>query len=456
MSEIDPHFKCAVVGGGISGIAAAHFLQMRNVDVEIVEQGGALGGRIGSARLGERTIDLGGKNIGRKYMLFRAFAASLGEYGYEPFGINSSRVRHGKIVTLDSSRRWRSTLNFLRDCPKGDVVRFASWAAHVMVNEENRFLGSPFFNALARRLDDAPLALHFGRHFSQAVLRSISVRMNGAEPNEVYAGNFGTNIGMWLDTYDQLRDGMATLVQAFSQRFAPRLSSRVEELIVSDGRVVGLRIVRANGAHEVREYDHVVLATPAATSARLIRDALPDVAAQLDRVRYFPVMVLVAEYKRDIFSSAVRALTFGQDEPLSNAGAYGIDARHIVRYTLSGRTARALLEEGLPADDLLGIAEGILNRHIPVKSHERRAYVAHLFDPGLCAYAPHHARVLDALRNVPRGIGGLHLTGDYVCGASIEACMRAAHETVAGIDTQFRKQHAVWHPSQHSLEGAAP
>jgi oxygen-dependent protoporphyrinogen oxidase len=126
-----------------------------------------------------------------------------------------------------------------------------------------------------------------------------------------------------------------------------------------------------------------------------------------------------------------------------------------VRYTLSGRAARPLIERGVPVETLLDIAESILDRHIAVKRHERRAFVARAFDPGLCAYAPHHERVLEALEAVPRTIGGLHLTGDYVRGASIEACMRAARETVARIETKARHGRDVAQPSGYPVEDAA-
>ncbi|MGU7811566.1 protoporphyrinogen/coproporphyrinogen oxidase [Burkholderia sp. AW49-1] len=454
MTGIERHPRCAVVGGGISGIAAAHFLRLRNIDVEIIEKDASLGGRVGAAQLGWRTIDLGGKNIGHRYALFRAFAASLGAYGYEPFGINSSRVRNGKIVTLDSTRRWRSTFNFLRDCPKTDIARFAYLSAHVLANERNRYLGSPFFNSLARRYDDSPLARAFSSNFCNAMLRPMSVRMNGAEPDEVYTGNIGTNLGMWFDSYDQLRDGMARLLEDFGRTVPALFSLFVDALIVRDGRVAGVRVMDANGETHTRDYDEVVLAMPATASARLIRDALPKTVAALDQIRYFPVLVLIAEYKRDIFSPAVRALTFGPDEPLSNAGAYGIDTRNIVRYTFSGRAARVLIERGLPNEALLEIAESILGRYIAVKGHERQAFVARTFDPGLCAYAPHQQRVLEAVEAVPRTIGGLHLTGDYVRGASIEACMRAARETVSRIEAKAYPARNIASPGGDPLEDA--
>lgn len=424
----------AVVGGGISGIAAAHFLRARNIGVEIFEKDAVLGGRVGSGKLGKRSIDFGGKNIGHRYHLFRSFVRSLGDFRFEPFGINSSRVRNGRIVTLDSSRRLRSTFHFLRDCPKSDVFKLARLCANVLIDDRNRFLGAPYFSALARRHDGMPLASHFSQYFCNAVVRAMSVRMNGAEPDEVYLGNFGTNLGMWLDTYDQLQSGMGSVLQAFERTTRVHLGTRVDELIVRGGRVAGLRVTDRNGKSSERQFDGVVLATPAVTAAGLLRAVAPELAAALDAVRYFPVMVAIAEYNRDIFSPEVRALVFGPEEPLSNAGAYGIESRNIVRYTFSGRTARPLLEQVANPEHLVEKAEATLDRYIAVKPHERRDFVTRLFNPGLCAYSAQHERVLSAVESAPRHLKGLVLTGDYVRGASIEACMQAAKHAVAQVE----------------------
>ena len=426
----ESHVKWAVVGGGISGIAAAYFLRERGVNAEIIEKDATLGGRIGSGRIGPRSIDFGGKNIGRHYKLFRDFSRSLGDYTYEPFGINSSRVRNGKIVTLDSSRRFRSTFNFLRDCPKRDVLLLAYLCAHVLINKNNRYLGSRFFSALGERHDKTPLDMIFSRHFCNAAVRPMSVRMNGAEPDEIYLGNFGTNIGMWLDSYDQLQSGMSTLLDAFQHTARLLLGTRVDQLLMQNNRIAGLRLTHADGTTEEREYDNVILATPACVTADLVRHVDASLADALSRIKYYPVMVAIAEYQRDIFSPEVRALVFGPQDPLSNAGAYGVTCRNIVRYTFSGRAARAMIEEGISPECFIELGETTLNRYIPVKANERRAFVSRLFDPGLCAYGPYHARILDAIDHASRSICNLFITGDYIRGASIEACMQASKATV--------------------------
>jgi len=423
----------AVVGGGVSGIAAAWFLDRRGFDVEVIEREGSLGGRIGSCRLGDRWLDFGGKNIGRRYHRFRRFTASLGDNPYEYFGINSSQVRDGKIVTFDSNRRWRSMFELLRHCSAGDVARFARLLLRVKWSEDNGYLGSDYFNALGRRLDARPASAYFSSEFARRVLRPMTVRMNGAEPDEVYMGNLGSNIRMVLDSFDQLERGMNRVLDQFGRAFTVRLGERVDSLLVHDGRAVGLRVTGAAGETEERRYRGVVLATPAPIAASLVEPVAPELAHRLRAVSYYPVALVLAQYDRPVFSPEVRALVFDAGEVLSNAGSYGAGDLDLVRYTFSGKAARAFLAGESDEEAWLERGEQALGRYIPVDRRERRDFVARRFDLGLCAYTPDCGRFAAGLEEGLRGLSGLYLTGDYLRGSSIEACFRAAESSTSRI-----------------------
>jgi oxygen-dependent protoporphyrinogen oxidase len=423
----------AVVGGGISGIAVSYLLRRRGIGSEILERSDSLGGRIGSCRLGERLLDLGGKNIGRRYHRFREFTAACGDHPYEYFGINSSQVRDGRIVTFDSRRRWAGLLGLARRCSRRDLVRFARMCLAIRRDQANGFLGSSYFDALAERLDDPPARSYFGDEFCRRIVRPMSVRMNGAEPDEIYVGNLGSNLRMVLDSYDQLALGMERVLEQFGQTATLRLGERVESLVVRAGRIAGLRVAGRRGAVEERFYDGIVLATPAAASAEIAAPTAGRLAELLRRVRYFPVALVLAEYARDVFTPEVRALVFDEDEPLSNAGSYGVHDLNVVRYTFSGRLARPYLRGDVDMESLLRLGEERLNRHIPVDSRERRRFVGRVFDPGLCAYTPHYRRFAGELQDELRALPGLYLAGDYLSGASIEACFHAAEKCVAAI-----------------------
>jgi oxygen-dependent protoporphyrinogen oxidase len=132
----------------------------------------------------------------------------------------------------------------------------------------------------------------------------------------------------------------------------------------------------------------------------------------------------------------MRALVFPPDEALSNAGVYGVDDRHIVRYTFSGAAARPLLANAPDVADLLERGERALSRYVPVDRCERVAFVGKVISTGLCAYARDQAGFVAGLeRELPR-LPGLELTGDYLQGASIEACFRASLACTARLSAR--------------------
>lgn len=421
--------RIGVVGGGLSGMAAAWMLDRAGFDVELIERDPHVGGRSQSGALGERSVTFGGKNIGHRYSLFREFTAAMGDNPYEPFGINASPVIDGEVRTFDGNRRVRSFGRFARDARPQDILRVAPLAARVARAEQHRFLGSDYFAAVGRRHDHRPLSTWFSERFASTVLRAITVRMNGAEPDEVWLGNFGSNLGMLLDSYDQLTHGVARVAEQFEARYRVRTDTEVTELVWdAEGAARGV-MVRAPGGEELRlDYDGIVLALPAGAAARLVRGRDPLLSAHLAEVRYCPGAVALVEYDRSVFSRAVRGLAFPAGSPLSNAGAYGVEDRHIVRYTFSGRAARSWLGEGFDPEALVAEAEGQVAAHLPVHDASRLRIVARQWPTAYCAYVADHASWRAQLAARVAAVRGLELTGDYLRGVSIEACFRAARD----------------------------
>ena len=438
MSQSD---RWIIVGGGASGLAAAFFLEQRGLESTIVERDCMLGGRMGTVKLGDRALDCGGKNIGKKYKLFRQFAASIGTYPFEYFGLNSSQVIDGKVKTFEGRARWRTLVDLTRGVAATDVLRFGHLVWRVKADESAGYLGSALSRGLARRFDDRPASHYFSREFGRRVLRPMSVRMNGAEPDEIYVGNLGSNVRMILDTYEQFQHGLAPLLHDVALRYDVRFNAVVESLLVRRGRTCGVRVRSADGSTTDIHGAGVILATPAHTSATLLEPIVPGVAEQLRRVAYHPVTLIVAEYDRPIFTSTVRAFVFGDDEAVSNAGAYGINDLNLVRYTFSGRTARQSIAKDVAAEQLLTAGEAALAKYVPFDTAWRRRFVARQFRPGLCAYAPHHGRLLDRITRELTAAPGLYLTGDYIQGASIEACFRSASACVNRLAQE--QEHAA-------------
>jgi oxygen-dependent protoporphyrinogen oxidase len=429
--------RVAVVGSGASGLAAAFNLENAGFSVDLIESEPVLGGRFGVAMLGDRPVMMGGKNIGRKYTAFRAFTEALGRHPYDEFGINTSRVKDGELQALDSSKRAKSLGNVLKMASPRDLARLIGLAVRIKRDDANRFLGSPLFTKLSESHDAEPLSAHFGPDAVGNLLRPMTVRMNGAEPDEVYLGTFGTNLSLVLDTFDQLAHGIQPVLDAMARRVTVRLHSRVENLLVEDGRVVGLRVAENGSAAIDLPYDGVVLATPAYAAADVLRSELPECSTRLDGVSYFPTTVALVEYDRPVFSTGVRALAM-DDGPCSNAGAYGREDRHIVRYTFSGREARTPAPSAEQIAAWIDEGEQRLREFIPESRPAHRVdTVSRHWSRAYCGYVPFHGRFLSALRRDLAPVPGLALAGDYLKGVSIEACFRSGEQAAGEISERM-------------------
>jgi protoporphyrinogen/coproporphyrinogen III oxidase len=414
--------RVLVIGSGISGMSAALHLSERGFQIEVLERDDQIGGRFGVDVLGDRPVMTGGKNIGHNYTEFRKVIDALGSHAWEPFGINASRVVDGEVVTLDSTHMFSSLRHTLQVASPLDIARLIKPAARILMNRANGFLDSPYFTELGRRRDEQPLSAHFGPKITRNLLRPMTIRMNGAEPDEVHLGTFGTNLSMLLDTYEQLTDGIQPVLAEFARRIQVTTSADVHGLIVTSGRVTGVR-VEIDGVLTDRSCDAVVLATPAHAAAKLLRSTHERLSERLTRVRYFPSTVALIEYERPFFEPNVRALVM-DGGPCTNVGAYGADDRHIARYTFSGRHARV---EPTPEtlEGWIDDAERLVAGYLEINPGRRAATITHYWPFAYCAYGPFYGDLLADVHSLMADIDGLDLCGDYLLGVNLEACSRS-------------------------------
>ncbi|MCG8343328.1 MAG: FAD-dependent oxidoreductase [Chlorobiales bacterium] len=426
--------KVAVIGGGISGIASAYYLNQHHVDVDLYDAAESIGGRIGSGFLDDRPVDFGGKNIGRKYKRFRSFVSDYGDLPFEYFGFNTSQVIGRKIIKINKEKAGLYNLIrlFYLSGLKG-FVRLYPLVQAVKSDYKQGALNSSYFNHVADQNDHHSLSVFFGKRCARYLIRPVTVRMNGAEPDECYPGNFGSNLALALDSYEQLQGGMSGLLQAFStgtSRTRVFTGYNVHRLEFDPGSSNVIIKCYNKAKNEELEYKKVLLALPAKEAAPLFKYSLPELSEPLETVMYYPVAVAIAKYQKDVFQSDLRAMVFDNSSLLSNAGAYGINDLDLVRYTFSGIAARKLISSETNSENVISIAEEIIEKYFNVKGNTRESYVYKYLDPGLCAYSPYHYKLLEKIEHILNPFRNISLAGDYWRGASIEACFRSAEEAV--------------------------
>ncbi|MBN1928396.1 MAG: FAD-dependent oxidoreductase [Chlorobiaceae bacterium] len=431
--------RIAVIGGGISGIASAFYLTRHNVSVDLFESDEQLGGRAGSEKMLDRWVDFGGKNIGRQYKRFREFAKSCGNPDFEYFGINTSQLINGRIVSLNrDGAKFYNLLKLIKLCGIPGVVKLYPHIKAILDDRTQGVLCSDYFSKLSERLDHVTLAEYLNKPCVNNIIRPITIRMNGAEPEECYPGNFGSNLALAVDSYEQLITGMYELVNTFISSVTEPGKLRV----LKGHRVTAIRkdqnTIRLEYRHqdltETNSYDRVISALPAHNLASLLEEQTPVAARLLRKIRYYPVGIAIVKYRNEVFPKERRAMIFDRNTALSNAGAYGLNDLDIVRYTFSGKTARKDISENSAPEKVIGFGEKITAPYFNIIDNPREAFVYRYFSKGLCAYASKHHLLLESIdEHISKHLPGLTATGDYRRGASIEACFRAASECVDNV-----------------------
>jgi oxygen-dependent protoporphyrinogen oxidase len=426
--------KTAVIGGGISGIASAYYLNRQGIPVDLYEADLHPGGRIGSQCLDGHWLDFGGKNIGKRYRRFRGFIDSLGGMEFEYFGFNTSQLLDGRVVSINKeSAGWFNILRFFQLCGVPGFLKLLPMAISIQKEHDQGFLNTPYFNAVAGRSDHDTLAAYFSERCISHVIRPVTVRMNGAEPDECYPGNFGSNLALLLDSYEQLTESMFGMIGRFvdaSPLTRVLAGYRVTSLCRQAGSGTVTVDYESSGVPHQAEYERVVAALPAAQLWPLFGSDDAEAVRLLRQVLYFPVAVAVVKYRDRVFQDDRRAMVFDRRFPLSNAGAYGIGDLDLVRYTFSGREARKVIMPATDPQDVIATGERIIKPYFAIDGNRRESFLYRYLPVGLCAYSQYHSRLLAGLDRMFRPERGLVLTGDYWRGASIEACFTAAFEAV--------------------------
>lgn len=309
--------RVVIVGGGISGLATAHYIQSRlgdQVKLTLIEAGPKLGGKVSTESFGGHQVD-----VGPDALLVRvpAMAALLEDLGFGDQLVAPStlgayiwsrsqlrRIPTGtmfgvpdRLVSLLKSRLLsplglaRAALDLvLPRRPASDDPSIADLVAPR--------LGSQVFDRLVEPLLGG---VHAGR------ATELSARSTVPEIAALAAKNRSLYLGLLRlrrhakpksggPVLVTLAGGLGRLVEALTERLADadlRVNSAVR-LVAREGD--GYRVELVDG--ESITADAVVLATPAYASAGLLADMAPEIAAVLGEVPYVDVATIWLAYPR--------------------------------------------------------------------------------------------------------------------------------------------------------------
>jgi len=474
--------RVAVVGGGISGLTAAHRLRtlLPGAAVTVLEQRGRLGGVL-------RTVDLAGLpyDVGAEAFLWRRPEVRdlLDELGLEgqvvhPAGAAPSARAGGVTVPLPtgtllgvptSATRLAGVLS-----PAGVAVasaerdRFLRWEEGGDV-ALGPLLRRRFGDELVDRLADPLLGGVYAGQVDalglRATMPALAAALDAGAPSLTAAADRATtpapaspgvhqresvtSAGRTTPgdqagekpepVFGALRGGYATLVDALADGADVRLSTTVRTLYrLADGWRLGL-----GPGQDDLDVDAVVLAVPAPAAARLLADVVQTAATAAGEIELASSVVVALAYRAaDAASLPVTSgVLVATGEPVSIKAAthssrkwpHLVSADGLVRLRTS--LGRFREEATLQVDDAELVARSRADLAAltgitadPVAVHVQR------WGGGLPQYAVGHVDRVRAIEDAVAAVPGLALAGAALHGVGVPACVgtaRGAAERIA-------------------------
>lgn len=441
----------AVVGGGVSGLATAYDLTRRGHKVAVLERQVYAGGKAVSERIDGFLMEHGPTTLdGRS-----AAAVELSrDAGLDPLRCEMSSgvryrylVRDGNLCRIPIHPAGFITAPYLS---LGARLRFMSEVLvppHSCGEDETvaefcgRRFGSEFVDRVIDPLVGGLYAGRAGELSMKAVFPAIvqMVEEHGSITRGVFRSRLagrkmpGRRIFTW-------RDGIGTLPNRLAEKLGPAIATGVAVRRIRP-LAGGFRLETGRG--DVLTARAVVLATQPHVAASLLDGFDADGAQAAGSIVMPPLAVVFLGYRRDQVehpldgmgyltpASERRALTGAIFSSTVFPGRAPNGYVALTAYIGGSRApdlARRTPEElvALAADEFRELAGA---HGMPVVARVRQWAL------GLPQYRIGHRRTVETLMETERRRPGLFLTGNYLAGPSVAACLGEALKTSARVET---------------------
>jgi len=442
--------RIGIIGGGISGLATAFYLQQARPEwqLRLFEKEARAGGTMQTVERDGFRFEAGGNGFLTNKPDSLELVHAVGADGLLQPSSDAARKRY--LYTDRLHRLPESPPAFLK--------------TPLLTLPEKLRVAAEVFVPPRRDLDDESLQSfgerRVGRAFTDVFLNAMVAGIYAATPAQTsvraafplvwnlereYGGLFRGMLKKRRKeagpggTLTSFRDGVGSFIDHLANRLDVALETGAEVTGVErDGRIY--RLITPAGDHEV---DRVVVATPAYAAAELLNPVDTELAALLEGIAYAPIAVVGLGYDRldhplDGFgllapeSAGLEILGILWDSSIfpGRAPAGG----KVLRVMIGGLRQPALALRG--EDELVRIALAGVERTMGCRNDPLKTFVRR-WERGIPNYAVGHLATVDAAFARLRDLPGLYLNSNAYYGISMNDCVANSRKTAAHITVSW-------------------
>jgi len=458
-----------VIGGGIAGLSAAFFLRDAPVRVTVLEGAPRLGGKLSASDVAGVAMDEGAEALLARRPEGIELISAVGLGGdLVPAGVTSSAIYTRGAMRSLPRRQFMGVPADLDELAATGVVSpegiararnessLAGEAGDVSVTE---YIGSRLGVEIVDRLVDPLLGGVYAGRSEDLSFRATLAPLAAAAPGHATltgaaasllppaggpsggAGQSAGAPGKPAPVFVSLTTGIGALPEAVAK--ASGADVRTNAMVRELGRTAtGWRLTVGSAADpEYVDADAVILATPAAPAARLLKDSAGEAAARLAEIPYASMAIVTLAFRADDFPAqqrsgylvpavdgrAVKAVTFSTVKWPHLAAKAPV---HIVRCSVGRSGDVAVLQRD--DEDLAALAAAELAGAVGMTAAPVARRVTR-WGGGLPQYNVGHLDRVAAVRAAVAGQPGLAVAGAAYDGVGIPACVSTAKSAAAQV-----------------------
>lgn len=458
------HVPVLIVGAGISGLVCAHALRKAGIEAQIVESSPRPGGMIRTEHHGRFLLELGPQSFTATpgiVQLCRDLA--IQDHLIEaPAHAPRFILLNGQLKRAPLTPPAFFTSSFFSPATKWSLLRDLFGRSRPPDFDESvaAFIRRKFSAELLDKLVGPLISGIYAGDPEKLSLRAAFPQLYEAElaSGSIIRGALRAAKSKKgpkrKPTIFSFQNGNETLVTALAADLGPALRTGTT---VVDIRPAGREnpprcevTLSQNGSTERLIADAVVLATPAETSADLLRSAHSDVASLLTSIEYAPIAVVSLGYAKVDVRHSLDGFGFliPRSEKLRTLGTVfnsslfpgrAPDGHALLTAFLSGATDPQAAS--LSPEDLVALVHQELS---PILSLQRPPSFSHVqvYKTALPQYNLSHSQRVKALEETASHSSGIWFAGNYLHGPSIGSCIDHSFSVAEAVRARLQANPA--------------